>query len=225
MLSPGYSAAAVSLLLLCLGCPGGDDDTTAGDDDTSAGDDDSGPVTCPGHFTISDESDLAAIYPRENITGDLVFDFLGWLTTIDLPLLTTVGGDVTIENNIALGSVDLSVEANGALPSLDELTALVSVDGDVSLNGNGALTSLAGLGGLESIGDNIFLETPSSGSAAAGTPGSPAYGTIMQGFIETSNVNPVSEITSLITAQRAYELNSKVITTSDEMMRSINTLR
>ncbi len=116
-------------------------------------------------------------------------------------------------------AIDISVNATGEV--------LIKLEGQTDMQNVGQLelTNFPNEAGLESIGDNIFLETPSSGSAAAGTPGSPAYGTIMQGFIETSNVNPVSEITSLITAQRAYELNSKVITTSDEMMRSINTLR
>lgn len=79
--------------------------------------------------------------------------------------------------------------------------------------------------GLEAVGDNLFLETPSSGAATVGVPGAAGYGTIRQGFLETSNVNPVAEITNLITAQRAYEMNSKVITTSDEMLAQVNQLR
>ncbi len=73
--------------------------------------------------------------------------------------------------------------------------------------------------GLEGQGSNLYLETAASGPAQTGTPGSTGFGTISQGFLETSNVNPVSEITSLITAQRAYEMNSKVITASDEMLQ------
>jgi flagellar basal-body rod protein FlgG len=73
--------------------------------------------------------------------------------------------------------------------------------------------------GLNSVGGNLFLETPSSGSPQSGLPGSSGYGTIVQGYLETSNVNPVEEITSLITAQRAYEMNSKVITAADQMLQ------
>ncbi len=76
--------------------------------------------------------------------------------------------------------------------------------------------------GLEATGDNLFLTTPASGQATAGIPGDPGYGTILQGFLETSNVNVVSEITDLISAQRAYEMNSKVIKTADEMASTIN---
>jgi flagellar basal-body rod protein FlgG len=79
--------------------------------------------------------------------------------------------------------------------------------------------------GLEAIGNNLLLETPASGPAAIATPGTPGHGQLLQGFIESSNVNPVAEITALITAQRAYDLNSRVITASDEMMATVSQLR
>ncbi|HWU56463.1 MAG TPA: flagellar basal-body rod protein FlgG [Rhizomicrobium sp.] len=72
--------------------------------------------------------------------------------------------------------------------------------------------------GLRAMGDDLFAETPSSGAPQAGVPGSTGYGTIQQYFLETSNVDPVSEITTMISAQRAYEMNSKVISTADQMM-------
>jgi len=75
-------------------------------------------------------------------------------------------------------------------------------------------------GGLQAMGDNLFTATTSSGAAQAGVPGSTGYGTIQQGFLETANVNPVEEITALITAQRAYEMNSKVVTAADDMMQT-----
>lgn len=79
--------------------------------------------------------------------------------------------------------------------------------------------------GLESIGNNMFIETQSSGAPNLGVPGQPGFGTIIQGFLEGSNVDAVKEITTLITAQRAYDLNSKVIQTADEMLSSANQLR
>jgi flagellar basal-body rod protein FlgG len=79
--------------------------------------------------------------------------------------------------------------------------------------------------GLEAQGNNLFLETPASGAPVIGVPGSTGFGTVLQGFVETSNVNAVSEITSLITAQRAYEMNSKVISASDEMMQATTNMR
>jgi flagellar basal-body rod protein FlgG len=73
--------------------------------------------------------------------------------------------------------------------------------------------------GLAAQGSNLFLQTQSSGAPQAGVPGTAGYGTIQQGYLETSNVNPVEEITSMITAQRAYEMNSKVVTTADQMLQ------
>ena len=103
----------------------------------------------------------------------------------------------------------------------------VKLDGQVGINvvGQLDLAIFFNESGLEAIGDNLFLETPASGTPSTGTPGSAGYGFIQQNFLETSNVNAVQEITALITAQRAYEMNSKVISTSDEMLRTTSTLR
>ena len=79
--------------------------------------------------------------------------------------------------------------------------------------------------GLEAIGDNLYLETPASGSPNTATPGSPGFGTLMQGYLELSNVNAVEEISALIVAQRAYEMNARVITAADEMLQSTTQLR
>jgi flagellar basal-body rod protein FlgG len=74
--------------------------------------------------------------------------------------------------------------------------------------------------GLESMGDNLYLETAGSGPAIDGAPGSEGFGNIQQGYVEESNVNAVTEISSLIAAQRAYEMNAKVITASDQMLNA-----
>ncbi len=79
--------------------------------------------------------------------------------------------------------------------------------------------------GLDAQGDNLFLQTAASGAPVTGNPATAGFGSVMQGFIETSNVNVVSEITNLITAQRAYEMNSRVITTSNDMMSTLTNLR
>ncbi|CAN5314725.1 flagellar basal-body rod protein FlgG [soil metagenome] len=72
--------------------------------------------------------------------------------------------------------------------------------------------------GLEAVGDNLLMETAASGPASVASPGEPGFGKLLQGYTEASNVDAVSEISSLIVAQRAYEMNSKVIKTADEMM-------
>jgi len=71
------------------------------------------------------------------------------------------------------------------------------------------------------LGSNLLRETPASGAPTTGNPGSTGFGQLQQGFLETSNVNVVSEITNLITAQRAYEMNSKVIQTVDSMSQTL----
>ena len=103
---------------------------------------------------------------------------------------------------------------------------LAKLDGQVNPQNVGQIQTaiFANEGGLEAIGDNMFLATPASGAAQAAAPGQPGHGQVLQGFIEGSNVNVVQEITNLITAQRAYEMNSKVITASDEMLSTLTRL-
>ncbi len=79
--------------------------------------------------------------------------------------------------------------------------------------------------GLDAQGDNLFLQSGASGNATTGAAGTPGIGSVQQGFVEGSNVNVVTEISNLITAQRAYEMNSKVITTSDQMLSTLTNLR
>jgi flagellar basal-body rod protein FlgG len=114
---------------------------------------------------------------------------------------------------------DVTINASGEV--------LVKLDQQVQPQNVGQilLSIFPNEGGLEAIGENMLLETPASGAAVQGIASSPGFGTILQGFVETSNVNVVSEITSLITAQRAYEMNSRVITASDEMMQALTRLR
>ncbi|MFN9111849.1 MAG: flagellar hook-basal body complex protein, partial [Bacteroidota bacterium] len=75
--------------------------------------------------------------------------------------------------------------------------------------------------GLQAIGQNLYLETAASGTPTTGNPGVDGFGTIIQGFLETSNVNPVTELTNLIRAQRVYEMTSRVISKTDEMLQSL----
>lgn len=97
---------------------------------------------------------------------------------------------------------------------------LATIPGQVTpqIAGQLELTRFPNDAGLKAMGDNLYIETASSGAPQAGVPGTTGYGTIQQYFLETSNVDPVSEITSLISAQRAYEMNSKVITSADQML-------
>jgi flagellar basal-body rod protein FlgG len=109
-------------------------------------------------------------------------------------------------------AIDVTINASGEV--------LVKQDGAQQLANVGTLqvTTFPNEAGLQAIGDNLFRETRASGPASAGAPGTAGFGSVLQGFIETSNVNPVEEIAALIKAQRAYEMNSKVIQTADQML-------
>lgn len=104
---------------------------------------------------------------------------------------------------------------------------LAQVDGQSAMQNLGQiqLATFVNPAGLEAIGDNLFLETEGSGTPVTGNPGEENFASIRQGAIESSNVNVVEEITKLITAQRAYEMNSNVIRTSDEMLQTVTQLR
>ncbi len=116
-------------------------------------------------------------------------------------------------------AVDVAINAQGTVQAILPGQAAPQEVGQI------ALATFFNEAGLEAMGDNMFAESNASGPANIGTPGADGFGTIRQGFLETSNVNAVSEITSLITAQRAYEMNAKVISASDEMLSTTSNLR
>jgi len=90
--------------------------------------------------------------------------------------------------------------------------------------GNLQLASFINPTGLESIGENLYLETGASGAPQANAPGANGLGQILQGYVEVSNVNVVEEMVNMIQTQRAYEINSKAITTSDQMLQRLSQL-
>lgn len=122
----------------------------------------------------------------------------------------------------------LTVPSNSLGITIDNTGQVqVKIDGqiDPQVIGQVQLAQFPNDAGLEAIGDNLYRETPASGAPVVGNPGSDGFGLIQQGSLEQSNVNVVSEITNLITAQRAYEMNSRVIKTSDEMLSALSNLR
>ena len=102
------------------------------------------------------------------------------------------------------------------------VTAIVAGQAQPQQIGQLTLANFANEVGLEPLGNNLFRETPASGQATTGVPGDPGFGIVRQGYLEASNVDPVKEITDLIQAQRAYEMNSKVIQASDDMLGTVS---
>ena len=90
------------------------------------------------------------------------------------------------------------------------------------LIGQFTLANFTNEAGLEPLGGNLYRETPASGAPVIGVPGDPGFGSMHQGYLENSNVDPVKEITELISAQRAYEMNSKVIQAADDMFSTVS---
>lgn len=127
----------------------------------------------------------------------------------------TIAPGITVPEDAL--SIDIN-ESGEVLVSLPDQSSTSNV-------GQIQLANFTNPAGLEAIGDNLLLETDASGSPSTGTPGADNFGSLLQGALEQSNVNVVEEITALISAQRAYEMNSNVISTSDEMLQTASQLR
>lgn len=172
-----------------------------------------------------------------NNSLDVAIQGLGYFQ-IELPDNTTAysrAGSFQLNQDGQIVTPDgYRVRGPGAVPQNAE-TVTINNSGEVLAKVPGQ-TAPANLGqiqiatfineaGLQATGNNLFKETEASGQPQEGVPGQEERGSLLQGFLETSNVNVVTEITNLITAQRAYEMNSRVIETSDQMMGTLSNLR
>lgn len=125
------------------------------------------------------------------------------------------------------------VQPSITIPS-DALTITISGEGTVSVTQPGStsvtevgtfqLATFVNAAGLESLGGNLYAETAASGTASTNSPGTNDAGSLAQKYVETSNVNVAEELVEMIQTQRSYELNSKAITTSDEMLQTLSQL-
>ena len=161
-----------------------------------------------GWFQVT-PPDGATVYTRDgafntNATGQLV---------------TTDGYTVTPSILIPINTTNITVSQTGLVTA--------TVPGQVQPQTLGQLTiaNFVNDAGLQQLGSNLAQQTAASGQPTVGVPGDTSFGTIQQGYLEASNVDPVTEITNLIAAQRAYEMNSKVIQAADQMSGTITNLR
>ena len=134
-------------------------------------------------------------------------------------LVTTDGYQVQPAITIPSGSTSVSISKTG----LVQVTTAGSVT--PSTVGQIQLASFVNEAGLEAVGGNLLMQSGASGAPVVTSPGDTGTGQLLQKYTESSNVDAVSEITALITAQRAYEMNSKVITTADQMLATASQLR
>ena len=136
----------------------------------------------------------------------------------DGAIVDALGNKLQPEFTIPSGTVSISLDQTGTLTAFgQDGTELGSVQFE--------LYDFINPAGLEAIGRNLYRATPSSGDATSGTPGSSGLGTLAQGFLEVSNVKVVEEMVNMIIAQRAYESNSKAITTADQMLQMANNVK
>ncbi|HXF55705.1 MAG TPA: flagellar basal-body rod protein FlgG [Hyphomicrobiaceae bacterium] len=128
---------------------------------------------------------------------------------------------VTIDGYLVQPAITVPTEATEVIINqTGEVFARVA-NGELQNLGQLTLANFANEVGLDPLGGNRYRESAASGPPVIGVPGDPGFGTVHQGYLENSNVDPVKEITELISAQRAYEMNSKVIQAADEMFATI----
>jgi len=165
-------------------------------------------INGPGYLQIQLPSGETA-YTR---AGNLSTNGTGQLVTED-------GYTVLPQITIPQGSTAITISPSGQV----QVTAPGSTTS--TQVGQIQLATFFNEAGLEATGNNLFLETGGSGAPTIGNPNANGVGQLLQGYTESSNVDPVTEISALIVAQRAYEMNSKVVTTADQMLSTTNTMK
>ncbi|QTL04323.1 flagellar basal-body rod protein FlgG [Aquabacter sp. L1I39] len=165
---------------------------------------------------------------------DLAINGRGWfqITSPSGETLYTRSGTFNKGPNGQLVTVDgyavdpaMTLPANATAIVINEagqIYAQIAGQQAPQLVGQLTLTNFANDSGLQPLGNNLYRETEASGQPVVGVAGDVGFGAVVQGYLEGSNVDPVKEITELISAQRAYEMNSKVITAADEMASTVS---
>jgi flagellar basal-body rod protein FlgG len=152
--------------------------------------------------------------------GDTVYTRDGaFNTNATGQLVTTDGYTVIPAVTIPVNTTNVTISQTGVI------TATIPGQATPQQLGQMTIANFINEAGLLPLGNNLYQQTAASGPPTVGVPGDTAFGVIQQGYLEASNVDPVSEISNLIQAQRAYEMNSKVIQAADQMAGTISNLR
>jgi flagellar basal-body rod protein FlgG len=134
--------------------------------------------------------------------------------------VVTSNGDLLTPNiTIPTNALEVTIATDGTVSAVMPGQTAPSVVGNIQI------ARFSNPAGLNAIGQNLFKETQSSGTAQVGTPSADGFGSLRQGFLEMSNVSMVEELVNMIVSQRAYEINSKAITTADEMLQTATQLK
>jgi flagellar basal-body rod protein FlgG len=153
-------------------------------------------------------------------TGETAYTRAGNLSVNDTgDVVTSDGYTVLPKVTIPQNATDVTISKTG------QVQATIAGQVNPQIVGQMQLATFFNEAGLEATGGNLFLQSGASGAAQVGKPGDVGYGTLQQGYVEASNVDAVTEITNLITAQRAYEMNSKVVNAADQMLSTTSQLK
>ena len=135
------------------------------------------------------------------------------------------GRIVTAQGNVVQPGITIPQNASSiSISQQGQVSVTIPGTTTPQVLGQLALTRFINKAGLQAIGDNLFVETPASGTPQDGVPNSDGYGDLQQGNLEQANVEAVTEISDLIAAQRAYEMNAKVISAADQMLQSTSAM-
>jgi flagellar basal-body rod protein FlgG len=160
--------------------------------------------------------DLAIVgkgwFQVESANGSTVYTRAGaFNTNADGDLVTLEGAKVIPNINIPIDATGVTINRSG------QVFATLGTDTAPTQLGQLTVATFVNDAGMVPLGDNLFQQTPASGDPTVGVPDDPGFGHLQQHYLEASNVDPVKEITDLISAQRAYEMNSKIIQAADDM--------
>ena len=182
-------------------------------------------VTSQGALTKTDNKYDLAINGRGYFqvqlpSGETAYSRAGNFSLSDTGQLVTVDG-YTVQPTITVptGSTDVTISKSGQVQVTTAGSPTPAVVGQLQL------ATFSNEAGLEAIGDNYFLQSGASGAPNLASPNATGVGYLMQGYTEASNVDAVTEISALIVAQRAYEMNSKVVTSADQMLSTVAQLK
>ena len=182
-------------------------------------------ITSQGAMTKTDNKYDLAINGRGYFqvqlpTGDTAYSRAGNFSLSDTGQLVTADGyPVQPAITIPGGTTDVTISKSGQVQASSPGSTTPAVVGQLQL------ANFANEAGLEAVGDNYFLQSGASGAPTLASPNATGVGYLMQGYTEASNVDAVTEISALIVAQRAYEMNSKVVTSADQMLSTVSQLK
>ena len=174
---------------------------------TQTGEDMDVAINGGGFFQVTND-DGTTVYTRD---GSFKRSSTGEIVTADGKVLTGLG-------TVPAEAVSTYIGPNGQI-------TYTLADGTTQQGGQIQLARFQNAGGLKALGGNLFQVSEASGQPEIGTPGETGFGSIQQGYLEMSNVNVVQEMVNMIVAQRAYEINSKAIQSSDSMLGIVNQLK